>query len=64
MSTDMVAWLTAAELRNVTQGLLTSSRRTHDARSDEDSRPEGSRAVRLFAYAFPGAPDVRDNGGS
>lgn len=59
LSTDMVTWLTAAELRDVTQGLYDLVAPFTGRDRDAGSRPDGSRAVRLFAYAFPGAPDAR-----
>lgn len=64
LSTDVVSWLTADELRDVTQGLYDLVAPYVERDRDDGSRPEGSRAVRLFAYAFPGAPDITDPGRS
>lgn len=58
LSTDMVVWLTADELREVTQSLYDLIAPYTGRDRGDGSRPDGSRAVRLFAYAFPGAPDV------
>lgn len=56
LSTDLVSWLTADELNDIAQGLYNLVA-PYAARDQAPfTRPEGSRAVRLFAYAFPGAP--------
>jgi len=54
LSTDLVSWLTDEELRDVTRGLyaLFAPFTVRDTAPDE--RPQGARAVRFFAYAFPG----------
>ncbi len=54
VSTDLVTWLTEAELVAVTEDLydLFSPYAARD--SDPHTRPAGARAVRFFAYAFPG----------
>ncbi|MDO8152568.1 transcriptional regulator [Isoptericola sp. b408] len=56
LSTDVVAWLTPAELERVTQGLYDLFAPYEERDADPAARPEGARAVRLFAYAYPGGP--------
>lgn len=63
LSTDLVMWLTEAELVAVTQGLYDLVAPYAERDRDDGSRPDGSRAVRLFAYAFPGPPDAEGAGG-
>jgi DNA-binding transcriptional ArsR family regulator len=55
LSTDLVSWLTAEELAVLTQGLydLFAPYTARDA--NPGVRPPGARAVRFFAYAFPGS---------
>lgn len=62
LSTDMVSWLTAEELVKVTRGLyaLFSPYVGRDTAPHE--RPRDARAVRFFAYAFPGSPDASRDG--
>ena len=63
-STDVVSWLTSDELRAITQGIYDLVAPYTGRDRDDGSRPRGSRAVRLFAYAFPGAPDAAEGEGS
>ncbi|WP_291378253.1 helix-turn-helix domain-containing protein [Demequina sp.] len=56
LSTDLVSWLTPEELARVTQGIYDLFAPFTGRDSALDTRPDGARAVRFFAYAFPGAP--------
>jgi DNA-binding transcriptional ArsR family regulator len=56
LSTDIVSWLTADELRALTDGLYALFAPYTGRHHDSSRRPEGARAVRFFAYAYPGAP--------
>ncbi len=58
LSTDLVAWLTEAELVAVTEGLYDLFAPYTGRDSNLETRPAGARAVRFYAYAFPGGPDV------
>lgn len=59
LSTDLVMWMTEAELGAITQGLYDLFAPYTGRDSDPENLPTGARAVRFFAYAFPGAPDTR-----
>lgn len=56
LSTDLMTWLTDEELRVVTQGLYDLFVPYAGRDAAPEARPPGARAVRFFAYAFPGAP--------
>ncbi|WP_418276873.1 ArsR/SmtB family transcription factor [Isoptericola jiangsuensis] len=56
LSTDVVAWLTPAELEHVTQGIYDLFAPFEPRGRDDADRPEAARAVRFFAYAYPGPP--------
>jgi DNA-binding transcriptional ArsR family regulator len=58
LSTDLVAWITDDELAAITQGLYALFTPYMGRDTAPDKRPPGARAVRFFAYAFPGAPDA------
>ncbi|WP_278237400.1 helix-turn-helix domain-containing protein [Isoptericola sp. AK164] len=61
LSTDVVAWLTADELEHVTQGLYDLFAPYEHRAADASARPAGARAVRFFAYGYPGAPGGRSD---
>jgi hypothetical protein len=52
----MICWLTDDELVTVTQGLYDLFAPYTGRDTAPRARPSGARAVRFFAYAFPGAP--------
>ncbi len=54
LSTDVVSWLTADELRELKRDLHALFAQYADRGTNEASRPRESRAVRFFAYAYPG----------
>lgn len=58
LSTDLVSWLTHEELATVKQGLFDLFAPYTGRDGDADARPKTARAVRFFAYAFPGAPSA------
>lgn len=67
LSTDLVTWLTDEELARITQGLYNLFTPFTGRDAEPDERPQGARAVRFFAYAFPGAaprPDGTPVGGA
>lgn len=58
LSTDVVAWLTADELADVTQRLYDVWRPYTERIAGREGRPVAARPVRYFAYAYPGdTPD-------
>ncbi len=64
LSTDVVSWLTAEELRVLTGNLHALFAPYAQRDHDPSSRPGGSRAVRFFAYAYPGGPSPADEADS
>ncbi len=54
LSTDLVMWLTDSELVALTERLYGLFSPYAERDSDPKNRPSGARAVRFFAYAFPG----------
>ncbi|WP_062306161.1 ArsR/SmtB family transcription factor [Demequina subtropica] len=54
MSTDVVAWMTPAELVALKSAMLRLFAPYVDRDHDPAARPDGARAVRYFAYAYPG----------
>jgi predicted ArsR family transcriptional regulator len=52
ISTDVVAWLTPDELRELDRRLLALFSDYVDRDDDPTARPDGSRAVRFFAYGW------------
>lgn len=55
LSTDLVTWLTSEELAMLTQGIYDLFAPYTGRDADPDARPDEARAVRFFAYAFPGS---------
>ncbi|MCB2414066.1 winged helix-turn-helix domain-containing protein [Demequina sp. TTPB684] len=64
LSTDLVSWLTPEELERVTQGVYDLFAPFEERDSTPETRPKGARAVRFFAYAFPGAAAASSETGS
>lgn len=54
LSTDAVAWMTAAELKQFTQDFYDLFAPFHARHDDAALRPDDARAVRFFAYAYGG----------
>lgn len=54
LSTDMLAWLTPDELRDVTQRIYDIFGEYEHRENDASSRPDDARLVRFFAYAYAG----------
>ncbi|SDR82514.1 Helix-turn-helix domain-containing protein [Paraoerskovia marina] len=54
LSTDMLAWLTPDELRDVTQRIYDIFGEYEHREDDATARPDAARLVRFFAYAYAG----------
>ncbi|BDZ41709.1 transcriptional regulator [Paraoerskovia sediminicola] len=55
LSTDVLAWLTPAELRAVTQKIYDVFGEYEHREADPSQRPQDASLVRFFAYAYPGS---------
>lgn len=62
LSTDVVTWLTEEELVAITQGMYALFTPYMGRDTAPHARPANARAVRFFAYAFPGSPDASRDG--
>lgn len=64
LSTDVLAWMTPDELREVTQRIYDIFGEYDQRDDDASARPDGARLVRFFAYAYAGfagrAPEVKE----
>lgn len=60
-STDVLAWLTADELTELTQHLYDLWSAYIGRQADVKSRPPEARPVRFFAYAYPGDVPTGDD---
>jgi hypothetical protein len=52
-SSEMVAWLTAVELKELNEEILALLYRHHDRLTDDSKRPEGSRLCEFVAWGVP-----------
>ena len=61
LSTDVVAWMTPAELTALSQTIYDAFAPFQERAAQPQARPAGARAVRFFAYGYPGG--AADSGG-